>query len=74
MVARISPAKRADSRLLAETTSGGCGFCSGRGQIETWRNWKCSPSQPNGSGSVHHFTISAAASRSRSRDSSGTML
>jgi hypothetical protein len=74
MVARISPANRADSRLLAEITSGGCGFCSGRGQIDTWRNWKCSPSQPNGSGSVHALRMSAIASRWRDHDASGGML
>ncbi len=74
IVARTSPAKRADSRLLADTTSGGCGFCSGRGQIDTCRKRKCSPSQPKGSGSVHALRMSAIASRWRDHEVSGGML
>src|SRR6185503_9951807 len=74
IVAFISPAKRADSGEEAEITSGGCGFCRGFGQIEICLNWKCSPCQPNGSGSVQQRRISSIASRCRDQDWSGGML
>src|SRR6266849_10889370 len=71
MVARVSAANFAESALLAEITSGGCGFCIGLGQIDTCRYWKCLPSQPKGSGSVQALRISCTASRWRSQDSPG---
>ena len=68
IVAFISPAKRADSMEEAEITSGGCGFCSGFGQIEICGKVKCSPFQPKGSGSVQQRRISSIASRWRDQD------